>query len=247
MSDVEPPWSTPSVSDPMHVSTATQDRILIADDEADVIHLLRLNFEKAGFTVDSANDGTAALTSARQHPSLIILDVMMPGLTGLELLRILKADPDTADIPVILLTARAGEQERIRGLELGADDYVTKPFSPRELVLRVRSILRHANVRGPGKSKRSGDIAFDEDQHLIVVRGRPVDLTMVEFKILRELLENAGRVQTREQLIEKIWGQDTEIDQRTIDTHVRRLREKLGTAAEQIQTVRGFGYRLDEV
>ena len=150
------------------------------------------------------------------------------------------------NIPVILLTARAGEVDRVLGLELGADDYVTKPFSPRELILRIQSILRRARGAVADRPQRAGAIAFDEERHLITVRGRHVDLTMVEFKFLRVLLEQVGRVQSREQLIEKIWGHEAEIDHRTIDTHVRRLREKLGPAADQIQTVRGFGYRLDE-
>lgn len=230
----------------MHASATLPDRILVADDEADVLGLLQSNLERAGFTVDPAADGPSALSLARGGPRLILLDVMMPGLSGFEVLRILKSDPATALIPVILLTARGTEADRVRGLELGADDYVTKPFSPREVILRIRSILRRSLTPEREKPRCAGQIAFDVDRHVMTVRGRGVDLTVVEFKLLRELLDNAGRVQSRDQLIERIWGHDTEIDHRTIDTHIRRLREKLGPAASQLQTVRGFGYRLDE-
>ena len=221
-------------------------RILVADDETDVVEMLRWNLERAGFAVDPVLDGPSALERARERPGLILLDVMLPGLSGLEVLRLLKGEPGTASIPVILVTARASEEDRVLGLELGADDYVTKPFSPRELILRIQSILRRGQPSADERPRRAGEIAFDAERHLITVRGRGTDLTVVEFKILRVLLENLGRVQTRERLIGKVWGADADIDHRTIDTHIRRLREKLGPAAEQLQTVRGFGYRLEE-
>jgi two-component system phosphate regulon response regulator PhoB len=222
-------------------------RVLVVDDEEDVVSMLRSNLERAGYAVNAALDGPSALDRAREHPDLILLDVMLPGLTGFEVLRQLKKEMSTALIPVILLTARAAEADRVSGLELGADDYVAKPFSPRELILRIQSILRRTNAAGKSERPRqAGLIAFDEARHQITIRGRGVDLTVVEFKILRVLLEKLGRVFSREQLIAQVWGEEAEIDHRTIDTHIRRLREKLGPAAEQLQTVRGFGYRLDE-
>ena len=221
-------------------------RILVADDEADVINLLCSNLERAGYAVDPAFDGASALERALERPSLILLDIMLPGLSGLEVLRQLKSEKVTASIPVILLTARATEADRVLGLEFGADDYVTKPFSPRELVLRIQSILRRAQTPPDERPRRIGLIGFDGDRHMVAIRGRGIDLTLVESKILGALLGNLGHVQTRERLIEKVWGPDAEIDRRTIDTHIRRLREKLGPAAGQLHTVRGFGYRLDE-
>ena len=221
-------------------------RVLVVDDEEDVVSLLRSNLERAGYAVNSALDGPSALDRARERPDLILLDVMLPGLTGLEVLRQLKNENATAVIPVILLTACGAESDRVSGLELGADDYVSKPFSPRELILRIQSILRRTRAQAGERPRRAGLIAFDEARHQIMIRGRSVDLTVVEFKILRVLLEKLGHVLSREQLIAQVWGVDAEIDHRTIDTHIRRLREKLGPAAEQLQTVRGFGYRLDE-
>jgi two-component system phosphate regulon response regulator PhoB len=230
----------------MERRTQQPNRVLVVDDEEDVISMLRSNLERAGFSVNAALDGPAALDCARERPDLILLDVMLPGLTGFEVLRQLKKEMTTAVIPVILLTARAAEADRVSGLELGADDYVAKPFSPRELILRIQSILRRTHFSKTERPRQAGLIAFDEARHQITIRGRGVDLTVVEFKILRVLLEKLGHVFSREQLIGQVWGVDAEIDHRTIDTHIRRLREKLGPAAEQLQTVRGFGYRLDD-
>lgn len=230
----------------MQSRTQQPTRVLVVDDEEDVISLLRSNLERAGYAVHSAIDGPSALDCAREHPDLILLDVMLPGLTGLEVLRRLKNENTTAVIPVILLTARAAEGDRISGLELGADDYVAKPFSPRELLLRIQSILRRTRLQKEERPKRAGLIAFDEARNQFTIRGRSIDLTVVEFKVLRVLLGKLGHVFSREQLVGQVWGIDAEIDHRTIDTHIRRLREKLGPAAEQLQTVRGFGYRLDE-
>ena len=223
-------------------------RILIADDEADMLELVSSSFSNAGFKVLEAMDGPTALADAqREKPSLIVLDIMMPGLTGLEVTRTLKRDAATASIPIMLLSARTSEIDRILGLELGADDFVTKPFSPRELVLRASSILRRKTgpVRAPAVF-RVGAIELDEERHLAAVNQREISLTALEFKLIVALAKLPGRVHSRDELLNRVWGIETPVEVRTVDTHMRRLREKLGRAGEQIRTVRGFGYRLDE-
>lgn len=228
---------------PIRVSN---NNILVADDESDVVDLISQNLRTAGFQVSKAIDGTSALTKARsEHPALIVLDVMMPGLTGFEVCKLLKRDPTTEGISVLLLTAKAEEIDRILGFELGADDYLTKPFSPRELVLRVQSILRRKlGPDTPNPVLQIGDILMDVECHQTSVSGKAIDLTVIEFKLLRTLMERVGRVQTRDHLLMQIWGYDRPVESRTVDTHMRRLREKLGRAGDQIQTVRGFGYRI---
>ncbi len=222
--------------------------VLIADDEADVLRLVSMSFVNAGFSVVEALDGTTALDAARrQPPSLAILDLMMPGLTGFEVIRALKREGPTALIPVILLSAHADEANRVLGFELGADDFVRKPFSPRELVLRGRAILdRQQQPQTPAKQTLTGAIALDQDRCTALVHGDRVQLTAIEFKLLSHLARNPGRVFPRESLLTQIWGDDVNIDIRTVDTHIRRLRDKLGPAASQVVTVRGFGYRLDD-
>ena len=225
------------------------DCILVADDEPDVRALIGTNLLNAGFHVIKAEDGESALSKARsQSPALVVLDVMMPGMSGMEVCRLLKADPATAGIAILLLTAKAEEVDRIVGLELGADDYVTKPFSPRELVLRVQSILRrkHGGTE-PANTLKIGEITIDRERHVIAVCGKAVDLTVIEFKLLTVLAARKGHVHSRSDLLSRVWGFDRDIDTRTVDTHVRRLREKLGPAADQLQTVRGFGYRIDDL
>ena len=222
--------------------------ILVADDEPDVRALIGANLVNAGFHVIKAEDGESALSKARsQSPALVVLDVMMPGLSGMEVCKLLKTDPATAGISVVLLTAKAEEVDRIVGLELGADDYVTKPFSPRELVLRVQSILRRkGSASEPPAVIKIGQITIDRERHMIAVCERVVDLTVIEFKLLTVLTAKKGHVHSRSELLSRVWGFERDIETRTVDTHVRRLREKLGSAADQIQTVRGFGYRIDE-
>jgi two-component system phosphate regulon response regulator PhoB len=224
----------------------SNNSILVADDESDVVDLISHNLRTAGFQVSNAVDGTSALSKARvERPALIVLDVMMPGLSGFEVCKLLKGDPSTEGISVLLLTAKAEEIDRILGFELGADDYLIKPFSPRELVLRVQSILRRKlGPETPSSILRVGDIVMDVECHRTYVSGKIVDLTVIEFKLLRTLMERVGRVQTRDHLLMQIWGYDRPVESRTVDTHMRRLREKLGTAGDQIQTVRGFGYRI---
>ncbi len=218
------------------------------DDEQDVLDLLTYNLQKAGYKTIAARDGAAALQKARNDvPALIVLDLMLPNVDGTEVCRQLKADPKTAHIPVIMLTAKAEEVDRIVGLELGADDYVTKPFSPRELVLRVKTILRRASGKSaPAEVLKAGDITVDLARHQASIKGQPVELTATEFKLLTTLLERRGRVQSRDRLLTDVWGYHGDVDTRTVDTHVRRLREKLGKAADAIETVRGVGYRFAE-
>lgn len=229
-------------------SPLVKHRILIADDEPDMLELVSSSFLKAGFSVLQAADGTTALSDAlREKPSLIVLDIMMPGLTGLEVTRALKRDAATSAIPIVLLSARTQEIDRILGFELGADDFVTKPFSPRELVLRATSILRR---KGRPVSEvtvfRVGAIELDEARHCATANQCELSLTAIEFKLIVALARTPGRVQSRDELLNRVWGIETPVEVRTVDTHMRRLREKLGSAGEQIRTVRGFGYRLDE-
>jgi len=224
------------------------NRILIIEDEPDVVDMLTLNLRKVeGFTISSAKDGVAGLRQAREEmPALIILDLMLPKMPGLEVCKILKNDAATKHIPIIMLTAKAEEIDRIIGLEFGADDYVTKPFSPREIVLRVRAIMRRGKGELVEEELTVGPITVDPARHRVAVNGKPVRLTSVEFKLLSMLMLRRGRVQGRDRLLNEVWGYESLIDTRTVDTHVRRLRKKLGKAADAIETVRGFGYRLRE-
>jgi two-component system phosphate regulon response regulator PhoB len=223
-------------------------RILIVEDEPDVVDMLSLQLRKAGgFSLITAADGADGLKKARtESPALIVLDLMLPKMSGLELCRLLKSDSTTRQIPIIMLTAKAEEVDRIVGFEFGADDYVTKPFSPREMVLRIRAILRRNQQDGAEENLTRGPITIDAARHRVLVFGKPVVLTAVEFKLLNMLMKRPGRVQARDRLLNEVWGYEAAIDTRTVDTHVRRLREKLGKAADAIETVRGFGYRLRE-
>jgi two-component system phosphate regulon response regulator PhoB len=227
---------------------AANKRILVADDEPDVLQLVSGNLKNAGYNVLKAEDGLTALNQARDTlPSLIVLDLMLPEMSGLEVCKVLKKEPATSQIPIIMLTAKAEEVDRIVGLELGADDYITKPFSPRELVLRVKSVMRRAASAGEFSDQLSlGDIRIDRSRYAITIGGKPVDFTATEFKLLALLIERRGRVQSRDTLLNDVWGYESAIDTRTVDTHIRRLREKLGKSADCIETIRGFGYRVTE-
>lgn len=222
------------------------DTVLIVDDEPDVLDLLVYNLQKAGYKTATARDGATALQRARDDvPSLIVLDLMLPQMDGTEVCRHLKADPKTAHIPIIMLTAKAEEVDRVVGLELGADDYVTKPFSPREMALRVKGVLRRASGKNaPAEVLKFGDITVDIAKHEVTLKGKVVELTATEFKLLSTLLERRGRVQSRDRLLTDVWGYEGDVDTRTVDTHMRRLREKLGKAADYVETVRGVGYRF---
>jgi two-component system phosphate regulon response regulator PhoB len=225
-----------------------QHKIMIVDDEADVIDMLVINLRAAGFQVIAVEDGAAALAKARsESPSLIILDLMLPKMPGLEICKVLKGDVATRHIPVIMLTAKAEEVDKIVGLELGADDYITKPFSPRELILRINRSLRRGKDKAAGVEKMAiGELILDQTRHEVLVRNKPVELTATEFRLLALLMERRGRVQGRDSLLNDVWGYESVIDTRTVDTHVRRLREKLGPLASYIETIRGVGYRISE-
>ena len=223
-------------------------KILVVDDEPDTVDLISFNLRQAGFEVAAAEDGATALRKARDLlPALVILDLMLPELSGLEVCKLLRRDPATASIPILMLTAKAAEVDRVLGLELGADDYVTKPFSPRELILRVKALLRRGGAPEQGKEQlRAGELLIDVPRHLVSVGGRRIDLTATEFKLLTVLVQRRGRVQSREQLLRDVWEYDNLIDTRTVDTHIRRVREKLGPTAKHLDTVRGVGYRFSE-
>ncbi len=223
-------------------------KILVVDDEPDALELIAFNLKNAGLEVLTAEDGDQALRLARaQRPDLILLDLMLPEVDGLEVCKILRRDAATSAIPIIMVTAKASEMDRVLGLELGADDYVTKPFSPRELVLRVKNLLRRRQAtETPADRLSAGDLSIDIPRHLVTVQGRAVELTATEFRLLSVLAQRRGRVQSREQLLRDVWNYETAIDTRTVDTHMRRLREKLGPAARYLDTVRGVGYRFVE-
>ncbi len=219
--------------------------ILVVDDEPDIVEIIQYNLEKSGFDVIVAADGPVALEKARDEtPDLIVLDLMLPGLEGTDVCRILKQDDRTRSIPILMLTAKSEEIDRIIGLELGADDYVVKPFSPREIALRIRNILRRRSAPETPGPVRAGPLVIDVEGHHVSVSGSTVSLTATEFKLLAILFQRRGRVQTREELLDVVWGYDYMGYGRTVDAHIKRLREKLGEAAGMVETVRGVGYRF---
>lgn len=230
------------------VSKGPKQRVLVVDDEPDTVELIEFNLKNAGYEIITAEDGAEALRKARStEPDLIILDLMLPELDGLQVCKLLRNEPTTAKIPVLMLTAKAAEVDRILGLELGARDYVTKPFSPRELILRVRNLLAPEELeQEKPQTFTFGDLYIDVPRHLVTVQRRPIELTATEFRLLTLLAERRGRVQSREQLLQDVWHYDNIIDTRTVDTHMRRLREKLGKAARFLDTVRGVGYRFTD-
>jgi two-component system phosphate regulon response regulator PhoB len=227
-------------------------RILVVDDEADLAELVAFNLRQAGHTVVVAQNGSTALAEIRRHkPDLVLLDLMLPDISGLEVCRRLRRDKETIRLPVLMLTAKGEELDRVVGFEVGADDYVVKPFSPRELMLRVDAILRRAQTTGGEEGERQaiaiGHMAIDVPAHKVLVEGEEVPLTALEFRLLMDLATRIGRVQSRDALLERVWGYSPGIETRTVDTHVKRLREKLGAASQYIETVRGVGYRIREV
>ena len=231
-------------------STAQIHRILVVDDDPDVTELLKYKLEQSGYRCELLNDPLRFVGCARAfQPDLILLDIMMPQLSGIQLCQIIKADPAMKQVPVIFLTARNEPEDRIRGLEADAEDYVSKPFDTRELLLRIGKVIsRNARSQGSSESKqiRIGEVLLDEETHQVTVRGNEVVLTATEFRLLKLLMERKGRVQSRESLLTDVWNYDSEIETRTVDTHVRRLREKLGPCASIIKTMRGVGYRVVE-
>ena len=220
------------------------ERVLIVDDDADILRLLNYNLTNAGYSVQTASTGRSALeTVRREPPDLIVLDLMLPDVDGMEVCRTLRLDTTTRRIPIVMLTARGDEIDRVVGFELGADDYVAKPFSPRELVLRVKSILRRSG-KDSTAVVRVGNVQLFPERRQCLVDGEPVTLTAKEFDLLHELIRGGGNVLTREVLMDRVWGYHGEAESRTLDTHVRRLRDKLGTGGACVETVRGIGYRI---
>jgi two-component system, OmpR family, phosphate regulon response regulator PhoB len=221
------------------------EKILIVEDELDVAELLAHHLRKEGFAVAIVGTGRAAFAAVKnESPALIVLDLMLPEISGLDLCRMIKSNPETENVPILMLSARIEEIDRVLGFELGADDYVVKPFSPRELVLRIRAILRRLSQDREQELLRVGELVLDRSRHEVRAANRVIDCTATEFKLLAILMEREGRVQERDRLLTDVWGYDSVIDTRTVDTHMRRLRDKLGPHGSYIETIRGFGYRL---
>ena len=227
---------------------ASPARILVVEDERDIAALVAYHLTKEGYRVRTAEGGAEALEAvAAERPDLLVLDLMLPGFSGYDVLQEIRRSAELADVPVVVLTARRDEADRVKGLELGADDYVTKPFSPRELVLRVGAVLRRTQspaVTGTSRLLRGGPVTVDLSAMTAYLNDEPLDLTPTEYRLLTTLLERRGRVQTRQQLLETAWDIHARIETRTVDMHVQRLRAKLGDAGAWIETVRGFGYRF---
>lgn len=225
-----------------------EDTVLIVEDDADVVDLLRYNLSKAGFDVLIARDGLKGLEIARRgRPDLVVLDLRLPQMDGYAVCKALKNDSDTTALPIVILTARAEPGERVHGLEIGADDYMTKPFSPRELVLRVKALLRRSRSGAQNDVLEVDNFQVDRNSFGIRLEGRRLDLTTTEFKLLAALIERRGRTQSRQTLLYDVWGYQDPMETRTVDTHIRRLREKLGSHAQRVETVRGEGYRFNPV
>ena len=230
------------------MTRASRQRILIVDDERDIVQVLEFALQQAGFETVAAQDAAGALARVRERqPDLILLDLMLPDLPGTEVFRQLKSVAKTAALPVVMLTARGEEMDRVVGFELGADDYITKPFSVREVVLRVKAILRRNAPGEPaGPRETVGPLRLDPEAHRAFVDGHEVELTALEFKLLGTFMARLGRVQTRELLLHDVWEMAGDVQTRTVDTHVKRLREKLGSGRDLIETVRGLGYRMSD-
>jgi len=227
-------------------------KILVVEDDPDIVKLLKFNLEQEGYQVSIAEDGEVGLKKAREErPNLILLDLMLPKMSGLEICRILKGAKETEKTPIIMVTAKGEEVDRVVGFELGADDYVSKPFSPREVLLRIKAIFKR--IEAPSKADdaeeiQDGDLYMNLPRREVKIQNKNIVLTKTEFNLLWLLVCNKGRVQTREKLLDQVWGYDSEVDTRTIDTHMRRLREKVGPLADRLETTRGVGYRfLEEV
>jgi len=230
----------------------TLRNVLVVDDEADLVELVSYNLKKEGFAVDSALDGEQALSKIRKKKyDLLILDLMLPGLQGMELCRILRNDPKTAVLPIIMLTAKGEELDKVLGLEMGADDYMTKPFSPRELVARVKAVLRRSPGERPSGegALKMGEIEIDRERYVVSIKGKPVKLSATEFKLLLYLVERKGKVFSREQLLDAVWSDEAFVEPRTVDVHIRRLRSQIEddpANPKYIKTLRGIGYFFSE-
>ena len=231
------------------MSAGMDTTVLVVEDENDVVDLLRYHLKRGGFKVLIEKSGDAGLASARQNrPDAAIFDIMMPGMSGLEVCRALKNDPETQGIPILMLTAKSDVKDRVKGLEIGADDYVTKPFSPKEVVLRVQGLIRRTQATAAGGATIDLDgIKLDRSTLHAQIDGVRVELTTTEFKLLSALIDNRGRVMSRDILLRDVWGYSSSLDTRTVDTHMRRLREKIGRHAMRLETIRGEGYRFNAV
>ena len=223
-------------------------KILIIEDERDLADLIAFNLEKEGFQTIVATDGRSGLERVNQNcPDLVILDLMLPEIGGIEICKAIRRNESSSAIPVLMVTAKGEEIDRVVGFEVGADDYLVKPFSTRELLLRVKAILRRSSNEKPeGKVFRAGAVSIDTESHKVTADGEEIMLTITEFKLLLTLMERLGRMQSREQLLSHVWGYSSDADTRTVDTHITRLRSKLGPSGELIKTIRGFGYRMEE-
>ncbi|MBE0425024.1 MAG: winged helix-turn-helix domain-containing protein [Nitrospirae bacterium] len=224
--------------------------ILVVDDETDLVELVSYNLKKEGYAVDTASDGEVALAKIRKVKyALLVLDLLLPGLQGIELCRILRSDPKTVNLPIIMLTAKGEEVDKILGLEMGADDYMTKPFSPRELVARVKAVLRRSAEKPVAeKILKQGDVEIDKERYIVSIKGRPIKLSATEFKLLLFLAERKGKVFSRDQLLDAIWRDEAFVEPRTVDVHIRRLRAHIEENAANpgyIKTMRGIGYFFD--
>jgi two-component system phosphate regulon response regulator PhoB len=231
------------------MATETGKRILIVDDEPDVTELVSYKLRREGYEVAVINDPLQIMGKAREfNPDLFILDIMMPELDGLKICRMIRADNKLRGVPIIFLTARGEVEDRIKGLESGADDYISKPFDTKELTLRIALIFKRASNEGRSESREVsiGKIVLNDELHVVKLDGKQLDLTATEFKLLKLLMQRKGRVQTRENLLVNVWNYDTDTETRTVDTHIRRLREKLGSEAGLVETVRGVGYRMND-
>jgi len=226
-----------------------KEKILVVEDEQDIVKMLEYNLKKEGFRTLSVYDGEDALDSAsREHPDLIVLDLMLPGIDGLEVCKTLKSESKTASIPIIMLTAKSQESDKVVGLELGADDYVTKPFSPRELIARIKAVLRRVKEKDKfPEVLKIGELKIDFSKIVVTVKDKPLELTAKEFELLKTLIKAKGRVLSRDYLLDTIWGFDhaVEIQTRTVDVHIRTLRKKLKSEAKRIITVKNYGYRFE--
>jgi two-component system phosphate regulon response regulator PhoB/two-component system alkaline phosphatase synthesis response regulator PhoP len=224
-----------------------EELIAIVDDEEDIAELVAINLQKEGFKTKEYGDGKSFLKSlVKVKPALVILDLMMPEIDGLTVCKTMKKDNNTSDIPIIMLTAKSSETDKVLGLELGADDYVTKPFSPRELTARVKAVLRRPGRGEEEKKIKAGIIEIDTERHKVSTGGKPVNLTATEFNILKILVSKRGRVFSREQILDGLWGDEKTVVDRTIDVHIKHLREKLGAAGKMITNIRGVGYKMEE-
>ena len=224
-------------------------KVLVVDDEKDITALVAYHLEREGFRVLQAHDGLQALDLVkRERPNLLILDLMLPQMGGLDVCRRLRKEPDTARLPILMLTAKAEEADKVLGLELGGDDYLTKPFGPRELVARVKALIRRSEERQEEEIVKAGALEVDLARYIVSIRRRPIELTAKEFDLLKALILAKGRALTRDYLLDRVWGYDqaSEIESRTVDVHVRRLREKLGPEAKRIVTVKNVGYRFNQ-